>query len=162
MQVRYEDGGGDGGGEVGAEGEVAEAGEVAGEDEHPEGDTLKLLCFYSIWKRATQPSAWCGGRELTPGELRYSVSHCVPTGLLAAGTEGGERDPGQTLCTASLCHLSRMHSHSPPHHGVSACDMEAILHPARGRAASVLVPLGTGIILPAEWLTIIPTKGSRS
>ena len=87
---------------------------MTGEDEHPEGDTLKLLCFYSIWKRATQPSAWCGGRELTPGELRYSVSHCVPTGLLAAGTEGGERDPGQMLCTASLCHLSRMHSH-PPH-----------------------------------------------
>lgn len=51
---------------VGAEGEVAEAGEVTGEDEHSERDTLKLLCFYSIWKRATQPSAWCGGRELTP------------------------------------------------------------------------------------------------
>ena len=125
-------------------------------------ETLSNCCAsiaYGKEPPSHRPGAGAGSSPRRTQILCFSLCPYRPSGCRDRGRGAGPR--------ADAMHRQSMSPFkdalpSPPHHGVSACDMEAILHPARGRAASVLVPLGTGIILPAEWLTIIPTKGSRS
>lgn len=114
-------------------------------------------------------SASCLGRGLrafpkTWGELRSSGFHSVPYRPRGCGDRGEERDPGRILCTARRCHVARdAVTQLFPHHGVSACTTEAILHRARSRVPSITRATGTRTSCQMSGLPVIcpyPHQGS--